>query len=549
MSALIRSFLCSVLRTISLAGTLGALASSLAFAQDTTVGSKFPEAASKAIEHLADLLEQEASQAQNLAAKIDASDSTRTDALVKSEAKKGSSIANILTSDAWKAAVDDAAHDSFTKKVFTVKDLETKSQSIADYADYLRGLSQDIRSAKPEEAERLMKQVYVPANVAEVIVAPRDGTSNPGSLGPLPEQTVVANRLLPLIVGGGDGRVTVDFPAVAGILYKDPVFGLKVKCTGTLIAANAVLTAAHCVQPNRPKAIFFQHAGVFEIDGDPVVEPHFSFPHADLAMLFLKQNVDGITPLAINDVAALPLQSDALIVGFGWHNLLNADGTFATNDIVDRTGLKMFAPVRTSSCANVVNSPKDAICWVFDGSSISSELGSTCSGDSGGPLIARINERWMLTGTTSGATTCAAGAQAADVEVFPFAPWIKERLAAVPPAAPAASSTAVLDPVTNADRYLHETPYRLLTRAAPDWSDEFIVGTQMRRIRIAVNATPSGGALVLKAFVKNTGAEICSARSDTAEVCEVLNPPLGPISVGVSGTDGQELQVVVTGFP
>jgi hypothetical protein len=254
-------------------------------------------------------------------------------------------------------------------------------------------------------------------------------------------------------------------PEAAALIYNDGRNGRRIYCTGTLIAPNAVLTAAHCVcdtpakDPNgvfftnasecragtyqrqgRPvstldpsyDSVYFQHAGEFAVDRI-VVHPQFRWSarsFADLAIFFLKGNVKGIQPAELNGVRALPPGTDAPTVGFGAHNPIGSSGRITTPyEIVENTGLKLETVPRTSRCSFYERSRR-LICWRYSGDSGEINAGSTCRGDSGGPLYADFNGKTYLAGVTSGGgPSCLPNNDASfDTEVFAFRNWIRSQL-------------------------------------------------------------------------------------------------------------------------
>ena len=180
------------------------------------------------------------------------------------------------------------------------------------------------------------------------------------------------------IVGGGP--VSADeFPFVAKILYKTwrdyPIEGYyyPIGCTGSLIAPDKVLTAAHCVAgyEDRPWKInvgfgnkrdkydaYVLSGSESEIGGEYVhqpakitVHPNFGIPKNDVAILWLRYDV-GIDPVRIlnlDEENNWHSSSDRRGVAVGWGRL----GAGAGANLPD-TLQEVEVPVYTKDDCEVV---------------------------------------------------------------------------------------------------------------------------------------------------------------------------------------------------
>jgi secreted trypsin-like serine protease len=195
----------------------------------------------------------------------------------------------------------------------------------------------------------------------------------------------------------GDGNVASTQQAITNGEDEDGdtavvalMAGGKVYCTGVLISANVVATAAHCVAPTPPEQIYFgvrpnSKKGTFIDVSDSKLHPDFDEDTLtnDIAVVGLARKA----PVAPMELLTSPFDSTfkglpIRLVGFG-----------LTTDDED--------PVRKRSGTTTIFSYSD------EDFRFRPSPSQTCSGDSGGPALMEVDGKDAVVGiASSGDAAC-----------------------------------------------------------------------------------------------------------------------------------------------
>lgn len=168
-------------------------------------------------------------------------------------------------------------------------------------------------------------------------------------------------------------------------------------CSGTLVASNVVITAAHCL-PDCAERVFVGEDVDLPDDGHvvdvrrAVVHPDYPphGPYNDLAVLVLAHDVPDVAPRRIVDPARMAEAFAVRLAGYGNTDPFGSSG-YGRRRMVD-------VPIASSDHRFGAEPTREFVAGApfLDRDS--------CNGDSGGPAYVEIDGEWALAGATSRAT-------------------------------------------------------------------------------------------------------------------------------------------------
>ena len=250
---------------------------------------------------------------------------------------------------------------------------------------------------------------------------------------------------------GGSPAEPGTFPSLAFVI--DVKGALADQCTGTVVAANLVLTAAHCAENMQTgdlnRGDFEVVTGAVEWDAPArqlsgvsrvIIYPQFSrrLDDGDAALLVLSTptTAPAITLATAANAGWVHAGTAGTIAGWGKTHYLQSVSTKRLQEAP--TG------VQTSSwCTHhaVLFDPKKEICTIDP----PSYRTGGCEGDSGGPLIAvdpASGEPFEIGVTIRAQYTCATRFPTVFTRVSDIYPWVHRWIAALkPPPAPVTTTT------------------------------------------------------------------------------------------------------------
>jgi hypothetical protein len=222
---------------------------------------------------------------------------------------------------------------------------------------------------------------------------------------------VLTNSASAITYGSEDTQAPTNSPWVVLILhYPSDESQPDYFCTGTLIKPNTVLTAGHCVDPSGRFEVkygittFSEEGRSYPVSG-AWRSPRFSaarYGVNDIGLLKLKESIPGAQTVPLNSKASvLKAESSKDFKLFGWGVDQNGENaTYLRLTTVSN---------QTASLKRILGKSFNSNTWLAAGRLIPKEkiYSGGCSGDSGGPLMARVNGKYVQVGITSfGAQDC-----------------------------------------------------------------------------------------------------------------------------------------------
>lgn len=167
-------------------------------------------------------------------------------------------------------------------------------------------------------------------------------------------------------------------------------------CTGTLVAANVVVTAAHCARQGcSGERIFIgrdvdrpQDGRIVRVAGGADHPDHARRrPHGDVTVLILDEDVTGVAPRAFAPADGLRGEKSIRIVGYG------------TVDVAGTMGYGVRRMVDVPLVSGQLVAGQEAGTEFAAGKEFLEK--DSCRGDSGGPAYVERDGAWLLMGATS----------------------------------------------------------------------------------------------------------------------------------------------------
>lgn len=186
------------------------------------------------------------------------------------------------------------------------------------------------------------------------------------------------------------GTVDLGHPSVVAILAHQPGSSRGSLCTGTVISPTAILTAAHCVDPDVVGA-----GNVFEVyPGTTLGEQ----PPLAVASVVFDQAFDVDDLRAGHDIAVVKLAQPTNLKPIPY-------GTVLPTSPIEIVGYGMSTHVNHPLVPNGSGTKRTVTTQVNSASDTLIDIGDTahqtCHGDSGGPAFQVINGTETIVGVTS----------------------------------------------------------------------------------------------------------------------------------------------------
>lgn len=315
---------------------------------------------------------------------------------------------------------------------------------------------------------------------------------------------------------GGSAVPSGGLPSAA-LVVQQQLDGSSSVCSGTVVATNVVLTAAHCTfvpdtlvpAPASSLAVVIGQEdvstivpanvyGVSRVFAHPAYSRTYGWYDAGLLVLSRTTSAPAMALAGSTDQALLAAGTPALIAGWG-----RTDGTAAdiSHQLLAATTVVQSDSVCAAAVQRLYGAYWNASAQICAIDPPAFETG-TCSGDSGGPLaVRRPDATWVEIGITSrGPTDCATTAPDVYTQVSAISGWVDAVVRAVAPPAPVPSTPAPSAPAP-APAAAAPVPSPAAARPAPAAATPGLYrGTTVQREQIALRVASAAPRLVALTF-------------------------------------------------
>lgn len=250
-----------------------------------------------------------------------------------------------------------------------------------------------------------MKQFLAPLTLLGTLLFTACGTATPPSAQALPEETLTTTGTEPALGSLSPQIVYGTVTSVSTRPYQvsvTPYNSMSGWCGGTLISANWVLTAAHCVTGQSVSNMRIRagindlttSGGQIRTPSQIIVHPYYSSASSGYDIALMRVST-AFTLGSTVQTAALP--------GSTAESVLDVNGKSATVSGWGKTETGYASP-RALREVTIPITPTGSDCGTRPNNTICGKYSAgrdSCNGDSGGPLAAPYNGKYYVLGIVS----------------------------------------------------------------------------------------------------------------------------------------------------